>query len=415
MQTAVKERKLPAFKPRVLFVINDPIFFLSHRLILARAALASGFEVAVCAPNAPDAQRIKKEGFHFIPLELERWGMNPFKELAALKALVRIYRTYKPHIVHHVTIKPVLYGSFAAQITGVPAVVNAISGLGYIFISEGLIAQMRRAFIKLIYKLAFCHNNQRVIFQNPDDRDFFIREKIIDGSEFALINGSGVHPGAFHPVAERGGEPIILMVARLLRDKGVYEFVEAARVLKRKGIKARFLIAGAAVPDNPAGVSLSQIKVWQSEQIVEFLGHQEDMVKLYQAAQIVCLPSYREGLPKALVEAAACGKALVATDVPGCREIVREGVNGLLVPVREVAGLARAIQFLLANPDVRQTMGELGRELVLGEDYTEESIARKTLEVYQSLLKPLGIKLQLPEVLLERWETGVTVSATLNS
>ena len=383
-------------RPRLLFVVNDPAFFLSHRLVIARAAMAAGFSVFVATPVGPGIDDIRSEGFTFVPIRLERWGMNPFSEVLALLGLIKAYRKVRPHIVHHVTIKPVLYGSLVARITGVPAVVNAISGLGYIFIAQGCLAAIRKRLIQHVYRFVLRHKNSRVVFQNPDDRDFFISSGLIAPEDYVLIQGSGVDTLKFAPADTAHTIPVVLMVARLLRDKGVYEFVDAARQLKRAGIRVRCIIAGSPATGNPAAVSAVQLEVWRAEGIIELPGHVADMPSLYQKADIVCLPSYREGLPKALIEGASAGKALVATDVPGCREIVRPGRNGYLVSLGDSVGLARALGVLIEDEQLRNRMGEMSRDIILSEGFAEEHVVAKTMQLYRSLLKPLGISMPDP-------------------
>lgn len=380
--------------PRLLFVVNDPAFFLSHRLVIARAARLAGFAVFVATPQGAGVEKIREQGFIHVPIKLERWGMNPFKEFTSLLTLYRAYSKIKPHIVHHVTIKPVLYGSCIARIARIPAVVNAISGLGYVFISRGILATARRLCVQAIYRSVLRHRNSTVLFQNPDDRDFFVSNRLVAPGDFVMVKGSGVDTTKFIPFDSNNEIPVVLMVARLLRDKGLVEFVEAARLLRHKGVEARFLVAGDPATGNPAGVSEAQLAVWQEEGVVEFLGYCGSILPVYQSSDIICLPSYREGLPKALIEGASVGRPLVATDVPGCREVVREGVNGFLVALGDSAGLARALECLITDKSLRLKMGSMSRELVLREGFGEEYVVAATISVYRKLLEPLGLQIK---------------------
>lgn len=373
---------------KVLFVVNEATFFVSHRLILAKALRARGALVEIAGLFDSDVKTILEEGFHFHPLRyLTRWGTNPFREVGAIIELFSLYRKVKPDLVHHVTIKPGLYGSIAARLAKIPAVVNAVSGLGFPFLSKGLLAQFRRALIKVLYRIAFAHINCKVIFQNPDDLVLFKENRLISSGTEIIIRGSGVDTNVFLPSREPGGDIVVLMAGRLLWDKGVEQFVRAASILKRSGVAARFVLVGRCVSNNPSGIPRSVIDKWITEGNVEILQHTDNMPSLFSRIDIVCLPSYREGLPKVLIEGASCGKPIVATDVAGCREIVKDGVNGFLVPVRNELALSTALQVLIEQPELRVQMGLAGRQLVLEGGFAEHEVIGRTLEVYEVLLQ----------------------------
>ncbi len=305
--------------------------------------------------------------------------------MGSLFALYRLYNSLRPDLVHHVTIKPVLYGGTMARLARVPAVVNVVTGLGYVFISRGLKGWLLRNSVKLVYRLALNHPNSRVVFQNPDDRETFVRNGLVDASAAVLIKGSGVDVNEFSPTPEPLGRPLVLLASRLLWDKGVGEYVEAARRLREEGVKARFVLVGDSDFGNPAMVMKGQLEAWHRSGIVEWWGHRDNMSAVFAQAHVVCLPSYREGLPKVLIEGAACGRPIVATDVAGCREIVHDEHNGLLVRPRDAVALADALRRLIENPSDRQRMGLRGREIVM----TEFSLAKvigDTLAVYRELL-----------------------------
>jgi glycosyltransferase involved in cell wall biosynthesis len=373
-------------KPRLLFVVNQTEFFLSHRLPLALAAQHEGYEVHIATPTSPGVTAIREKDLLHHDVPFSRRGMHPLKEAATLRALLRLYRSVRPDIVHHVTIKPVLYGSLMARLTGVPGVVNAVSGLGYVFISRGFRAILLRSVVRAAYRLALHHGNSRVIFQNRDDPGFFAQKHLIDAERAVVIKGSGVELDRFVPTPEPSDPPVVMFASRLLRDKGVREFVEAAGTLRRSGVQARFVLVGDIDPGNPASLSTETVKGWCDESTIEWWGRRDDMPHVLAQAHIVCLPSYREGLPKILIEAAACGRPIVATDVPGCREIVRDGENGLLVTVRNAEALSAAIKKLIEEPLLRRRMGEQGRRIAAQEFGLEQVIA-ETLLVYQGLLK----------------------------
>jgi len=352
-------------------------------LPLACAARDAGFEVFVATRVHSHGAQITAAGLHLIPLGLRRSSRNPWRELAAIHEIARIYRRIAPDIVHHVAMKPVLYGSVAAKIVGVPVVVNALAGMGYVFTSRKPSAQLLRPLITLA--LRFLLKNGRVILQNPDDRAALIKAGVLKAEQVTLIRGSGVDTALFQYTPEPGGAPLVVLPARMLWDKGVGEFVAAATALKQEGIDARFVLAGERDPDNPADIPLEQLQAWHESGNVAWLGKQEDMPSLLAQANIVCLPSYREGLPKALLEAASCGRAIVATDVPGCREAVQHNQNGLLAPARNAADLAAALRLLIENPPLRRQFGLRGREMA-EQEFSVEKITAETLALYRELL-----------------------------
>jgi glycosyltransferase involved in cell wall biosynthesis len=379
------EGALVSVKPRLLFLVTEDWYFWSHRLDLARAARDAGMDVLVATRVDAHGERIRAEGFTLIPIRLLRSNRRPLRELAAIVELVLIYRRARPHIVHHVAMKPVLYGSFAAWFTSVPAVVNAFAGLGYTFIAADRRAKWRRLLITRALRWALRASSSRVIFQNDDDRDLFVRESIAVPDHTVVIRGSGVDVKRYTPRAEADGEPVVVLPARMLWDKGVGEFVEAARLLRQRGLRVRCVLAGMVDTHNPAMVSEAHLRAWQDEGVVEWVGHQEDMPVVFARAHVVVLPSYREGLPRVLLEAAACARSIVATDVPGCREIVRHGDNGLLVPPRDPLALAQAIATLVEDPALRVRMGARGRQLAVNE-FSSERITGEVLALYQTLL-----------------------------
>jgi glycosyltransferase involved in cell wall biosynthesis len=370
---------------RLLFLLRDPAFFLSHRLPIARAARAAGYDVHVATVNEPAAQAIRAEGFthHELP---PRSANNPFSELRTFNRMRAILRAVRPDILHCVTVHAVMLGCLAARLERVPACVAAISGLGYAFLDSGFLALLRRRGMNALFRAGLAHPNLRAIFQNPDDRHYFLERGLIDEARTVLIRGSGVDTDIFHPTEEPAGPVRIVLPARMLSDKGVCEFLAAARILKAKGRVAQCVLAGDVYPANPKSISRETLETWRAEGVVEWLGHCDDMPAVYAQSHIVCLPSYREGLPKALLEGAACGRALVAADVPGCREIVRDGENGLLVPARNAPALAAALERLIANATLRRTLGARGRAIVLAE-FTVDRVVRATLEVYALLQK----------------------------
>jgi len=373
---------------RILIVVNVEWYFWSHRLSLAKALKECGFDVIIAAAIERGYQQaIEKEGFRFIPLHLQRRSSNPWHEMASLFELFRLYRTERPDLVHHITIKPVLYGSLAAKAARVPAVINTIPGLGYLFLQTGPWGSILRCCVSAAYRFALSGKHVQVIVQNPDDLRMFVSKKLIPRERINMIRGSGVNIHEFVLSSEPTGPPIVLLASRLLWDKGVGELVEASRRLKQHGVECRVVIVGEPDPENPNSIPVETLKAWHAEGVVEWWGLRNDMPTVLALASIVVLPSYREGVPKILLEAAAAGRPIITTDAPGCREIVRDGRNGLLVPPRDPVALANAIQTLISNPTLRKEMGVRSREIAVAE-FSEERVIRETLDVYRKVLGP---------------------------
>jgi len=344
-----------------------------------------GHEVVLLSPPGEYGERLQAAGFRWISFPLSRKGVNPLVELGVLKRLTRVYAQEKPDLVHHFTVKCVTYGSLAAKRAGVPHIVNAITGLGHVFVGNGLSVKLLRLIVSGLYRRAM--RGTQVIFQNPDDRRLFQEMGLVNEAQSVLIRGSGIDMNRFVPLPEpETSTSLVVLPARILWNKGVGEFVEAAHILRSEGVPARFALVGVADSGNPAAVSLVQLGEWQKEGVVEWWGWQEDIKVVFAMAHIVCLPSYREGVPRVLAEAAACGRALVTTDVPGCREIVRDGENGFLVPPRDAPALAEALRKLIKDAYLRREMGLRGRKIVEAE-FSTDRVVSETLEVYDRLLQ----------------------------
>ncbi|MRI34315.1 glycosyltransferase family 1 protein [Endozoicomonas sp. OPT23] len=371
----------------ILFVVNAPEFFISHRLPLAVAAQKAGFEVHVVTADGSEVQTIKSQGFTHHVVPFARSGQNPLNELSTLFTLVRLFRRLKPSLVHLITIKPVLYGGIAARLTGIDSVVSAVSGLGTVFLASSLTARIRRTLVTQLYRSAFKHDRLAVIFQNPDDRDSLLKLKALKIEQARMIRGSGVALVDYPFEPEPEGKSVVVMAARLLRDKGVIEFVGAAKLLKERGVPVVFRLIGSPDSGNPTSVTQSELDQWAADGNVELLGYRKDIAAQYSAANIVCLPSYREGLPKSLVEAAACGRAVVTTDVPGCRDAITPNVTGLLVDVKNSIALADAIQKLVDNSSLRKRLGRAGRSLA-EEAFAIDEIVDQHMGIYLELLEP---------------------------
>lgn len=365
---------------KALLFANTDWYLYNFRLPLAKALRADGYEVVLLSPPGDYANLLTQQGFRWLGFPLPK-GVNPVLELRALWRLFRLYRAERPELAHHFTIKCVLYGGIAARSAGVRAIISSVTGLGHVFITDSWRNRLLRPIISLLYRHVF--RRSQIIFQNSDDRSDFLRLALLDEGRTHLIRGSGVDTDIFRPAgdAQSSRPPTILMVARLLREKGVQEFVEAATVVRKRFPRARFLVAGDSDPGNPSSIRPEVIAEWREKGDVNFLGHRPDIRDLTRSADLAVLPSYREGMPKSLLEAAACGLPLVATDVPGCREIVSHGVNGLLVPPRDSQRLADAIVELLGDRDRREAMGKRSREMAC-ESFSQDRVIRETMQVY---------------------------------
>ncbi|MBJ7278466.1 glycosyltransferase family 4 protein [Marinobacter salarius] len=370
---------------KILFVVNAPEFLLSHRLPIALAAREAGYDVHVASADGDAVRDIRHLALAHHTVAIARSGQNPLAEVGSIISLYRLFRELKPDLVHLITIKPVLYGGIAARLAGEPAVVAAISGLGTIFVAQSVGARARRILVSGLYRLAFSQRRLAVIFQNPDDRDGLLSIGALRRDQVRMIRGSGANLANYAFVPEPQGTPVVVMAVRLLRDKGVYEFVEAARLLKARGVDVVMRLIGAPDSGNPTSVEKSEVDGWAAEGVVELPGYRTDIAHQYQSANIVCLPSYREGLPKGLVEAAACGRAVVTTDVPGCRDAIEPDVTGVLVPVKNAQALADAIQALIETPERRLRMGKAGRELA-EKAFSINRIVEQHLAIYKELL-----------------------------
>jgi len=373
-------------KKRIVYFVSEDWYFYSHRLPVARIALKNGFRVVVVTNVNKHMDLIKSEGFELHPIKINRGGINPFADLKTIFELYKCYKKYKPNIVHHVAIKPVIYGTLVARIIGSIKIVNAMNGLGFVFVSEKLNAKIIRFFVLKMFRFLFNYDNLRLILQNKDDSNYFINNCLIREKRISIIRGSGVDTKKFY---NRGNlnskQPILMLASRMLWDKGVGEFVQAAREIKQLGLKIRFVLVGETDLQNPESVSEAQLTEWIESKCIEYWGKKNDMNKTLNQASIICLPSYREGLPKVLLEAASCEKPIIASNVPGCREIVLDGENGILVEPKDFNSIVEAIKFLVKNPNERIKMGKKGRKIVK-DNFSEEIVADKTLLLYNEIL-----------------------------
>lgn len=364
---------------QLLINVTEDWYFCSHRLPLAQAARAAGYEVSVVTRVRDLGDFIRQHDLKLIPFENARTGMNPFAELSALVRMIKVYRRERPDVVHHVAMKPVLYGTIAARFGGRPVVINALAGMGWLFTSGGGLARLLKPLVRTWLRHAL--KSGIALVQNPDDARLLVKAGVPERN-IRIIRGSGVDLDRFMPTPEPEGIPVVVLPARLLWDKGVGEFVQASRILRERGVAATFVLAGDPDAMNPAAIPMEKVQEWVREDLVRHAGWVEDMPSMLAASHVVCLPSYREGLPKSLIEAAAAGRPIVTTDVPGCREVVTDGYNGFLVPPRSPSALADALARLIGDRELRRKMGERGRERAVTE-FGLRGVVERTLSIYE--------------------------------
>jgi glycosyltransferase involved in cell wall biosynthesis len=372
---------------KIVLFANTDWYLYNFRRSLILALHKEGYDVLLVSPPGPYGDRLRDLGVRWQSVPLDRRSLNPLREIDFLRRFAQLLRAERPQLIHGFTIKCAVYGSLAARLANVPARVNAVAGLGYVFTSNDTRARMLRPLVRGLLRLALGGRAARLILQNPDDVAMFEQVKLVDRSRIRLIAGSGVDCSRFQAAsANRPTEPLrVLLAARLLWDKGIAEYIAAARQLLADGRAIRFLMAGTPDPGNPAAISSAEIQEWVDEGLVDWLGHVDDMPALFASVDMVVLPSYREGLPKSLIEAAACALPLVTTDVPGCREVVTDQVDGLLIPARDAAALADAIAILQDEPALAKRLGLAARTKALAE-FDEQIVIKRTMDVYQELL-----------------------------
>ncbi|TAK39914.1 MAG: glycosyltransferase family 1 protein [Lysobacteraceae bacterium] len=372
---------------KILLFANTDWYLYNFRRSLALTMRDAGHSVILISPPGPYGEKLRALGLEWRPVDMDRRSLNPLREAALIWRLTRQLRRERPDLVHGFTIKCAVYISLAARLSGVPGRVTAVAGMGYVFVSDDIKAILLRPFVRLLLKMTLGGGRARLILQNPDDVALFTRTRLVDATAIRLIPGSGVDTKRFSPDITRrpNGRVRVLLAARLLWDKGLAEYAEAARLLMADDAPADLLLAGAPDSGNPAAVPEAVVREWVREGRMQWLGHVEDMSALLRSIDVVVLPSYREGLPKGLIEAAASGCALVATDVPGCREVVEHEVDGLIVPVKDAEALADAIARLASDPELRARLGEKAREKALAL-FDERIVVRDTISVYSELL-----------------------------
>lgn len=371
---------------RLMVVANWDWVLYNFRLPLLKSVKDEGVDVRLVCPDGQYVEALRAEGFRWLPWRMDRESMSPLRELKAVLDLLRLYRRYQPYAAHHITIKPIFYGSIAARLANVPAVINNFTGLGYLF-SDTAKAKWLRIFVLPVLRWALRKQNVTTVLLNKEDQQRLVSEKVISHESSKVIPGDGVDLDRFHPPVEQGqseDELTIVMASRLLWDKGVAEFIESAKRVMELEENIRFWLAGKPDPGNPSSIPQARVDDWQEEGVVEILGHRDDMSSILRDADIAVLPSYHEGVPVFLLEAAASGIPLIATDLEGCRMIIEDGKNGFLVPKRDVGELTRRLLTLIQDRELREKMGRHSREIV-EKNYNQGQILNQFLSLYRSL------------------------------
>ncbi len=382
--------ELEPMRPKALLFANTDWYLFNFRRSLAEAIADAGWEVVLVSPPGEYGPQLRELGFDWVPFDFSAGSINPVREASVVMRLARLYRRQGPALAHHFTVKCVIYGSLAARLIPRTAVVNAVTGAGYIFSDRDRTARILRHPVEWGYRVALSRGNSRVIFQNEADRDSFLGHRLVDRDRARVIRGSGVDCDRFRPPAteeDRAQEEVrVLLATRLLRDKGVFEYARAAEDLKDRFPASEFLMAGLLYPANPASISREELDAIIDRGAVRYLGHVEDMPELLRSVDVVVLPtSYVEGTPRILIEAAACARPVVATDIPACRGLVEDGRNGFLIPRKDAKALAEALERLFADGELRRRFGRAGREVVLS-GFEQGIVVRRTFDVYRELV-----------------------------
>lgn len=348
---------------KILFLVNVDWFFVSHRLPIAEELLSKGVEVHLACAFTSKQALLEEIGIITHPLRVTRSGIGILSEGLLFRDIYKTVKTIEPDVIHTVSIKPVVYGSIASRIIGIKKVIASISGLGFVFIDSSCKAQFLRRFVTVLYRIGLDSSHVRVIFQNEFDKDLFCQNKIVKSVNTILIRGSGVNLELFKYSDEPSDKVVVMFMARFLKDKGICEFVDAANQLRAQATNCKFVLVGDIDTGNRNSIERSQLDDWVKSEVVEYWGHTSNPSEVIPKANIIVLPSYREGLPKSLIEASACGRAIITTDVPGCRDAIIPGETGLLVPPRNSELLAASIAALVDDVAMRRRFGVQAREL----------------------------------------------------
>lgn len=370
---------------KIIYIVNSSSFFCSHFLTLAEKVSEQGHSIYVIAGDDIKKDTIEKMGFFFICIPLSRSGINPLSELSFIMKLREKIRSICPDVIHSFTVKPIIYTGLAIKslkIEKLSTVCNSITGLGSAYLSKKISGRIIWSLVKLLYKIALSSSNSSVVFENEDDRYLFVSQDLVDANKAYLINGAGIDTNVFLPSNIKSERTTVVLVARLLKDKGISEYIEAGKILHERKVDVCLQLVGDIDAGNISSMSAQDIQAANDAGYIQWLGPRSDIAEIYSHAHIACLPSYREGLPKSLIEAASCGLPIITTDVPGCRQMVIEGENGLLVEAKSGSAISEAITHLLAKPELMNRMGLHSRKMAI-EIFDHKHIVNNFLEIYK--------------------------------
>lgn len=372
---------------RVLYIFPLAINFTIHWVDRVKWVAALGADVHVAVPDDPVLDELDLEGITLHRINAPRDRLRFLYDFSLIKEIPRVIRAVRPDLLHAATTRPVLYAGIFGRLFGVRAVVLSVTGLGYLFIGQSTAVRAMRAIASVAYRFVLKQKNSVTIFENGNDRDVFLQRGYVNEDQTFVLVGGGVDLEKYvHALEPETKNPIVVLAGRLLRDKGVVEFYEAAKTLKLRGVQARFVLVGDVDPGNPATLASKTIKDWVEAGHIEWWGWRSNMIDVYQQSSLFCLPSYREGAPRTIIEAAAIGRATVATDVPGCRDVVVDGVTGRLVPARAVAPLADALQDLIEDAPARREMGTAARRYA-ERSFSNQQRATELVKIYEGVLE----------------------------
>jgi glycosyltransferase involved in cell wall biosynthesis len=369
---------------KILYVINVDWFFISHFLPIAIEAKYRGFEVHIACGITDKKEYLENFGFLVHPLSISRSGTTIGKELKTIYQIYKVMKLVTPEVIEFLTIKPVLYGGIIAKIFFTPKKIFYITGLGYVFINKGFKGTIVKNFVKFLYKLAIAGKNTIVITENIFDKNLIYSLNVLKETQITTIRGAGVDLNQYSYIEEDNKKTVVVLAARLLKDKGIFEYVEAAKILKNKGFEVEFELYGDIDIHNLATLTNLDLEKIKQDGFVKVYGFNSDIASVFSKANIVVLPSYREGLPKVLIEAAASGRAIVTTDVPGCRDAIEPNVTGLLCKVKDANSLSKGIEKLILDKDLRNSMGKVGRELA-EKEFDIKKVIKKHFEIYEGI------------------------------
>ena len=372
-------------KKKIFFLVNTDSFFLSHRFDIAKKMIRSNYEVHIGTEFSKYKSLFLKSGIKIHEVNFFRNSFNLFKAFYSLIQIFFLLKKIKPDILHAISLKPVIFGGLISFITPIKSLVISVTGLGSMFINKGIFYNFREYIFKTFYKVIFLFSNLKVILQNKDDLNYLIKKSNLKKKDVQIIKGSGVNLNKFKFSNIPKGSPIILMASRIIKDKGVFEYIEAIRILKKKNFNGKFFLIGDIDNDNPSAISNSLIRLWKKKKMIIYLKHQQNIIKYIKKSSIVVLPSYREGFPKILMEAAACGRPVITTNVPGCKDAIVNRVTGYLIPVKKSKPLADLIFNLSKKRNTLKKMG-IDARIHAEKNFDVNNVVSKHLSIYKKIL-----------------------------